>query len=76
MTPKLSPSSAWATFDFPPAVFANGKVKLIRVDVNQHSVDAIKRGKIHIGEPSWDMVRQDAVSQEHLCARSSIHDCG
>ena len=50
------------------AVFASRKVKVIGVDVNQHAVDTINRGQIHIVEPDLDMVVQAAVNQGYLRA--------
>ena len=50
------------------AVFASRKVRVIGVDVNQHAVDTINRGQIHIVEPDLDMVVQAAVSQGYLRA--------
>jgi UDP-N-acetyl-D-mannosaminuronic acid dehydrogenase len=45
------------------AVFASRKIKVIGVDVNQHAVDTINRGQIHIIEPDLDMVVHAAVSE-------------
>lgn len=50
------------------AVFASRKVKVIGVDVNQHAVDTINRGEIHIVEPDLDMVVHAAVSEGYLRA--------
>lgn len=50
------------------AVFASRKVKVIGVDVNQHAVDMINRGQIHIVEPGLDMVVHAAVSEGYLRA--------
>ncbi len=50
------------------AVFASRKVKVIGVDVNQHAVDTINRGQIHIVEPDLDMVVQAAVTEGYLRA--------
>lgn len=50
------------------AVFASCKVKVIGVDVNQHAVDTINRGQIHIVEPDLDMVVHAAVSDGYLRA--------
>lgn len=43
------------------AMFASRKVKVIGVDVNQHAIDTINQGKIHIVEPELDMIVQAAV---------------
>jgi UDP-N-acetyl-D-mannosaminuronic acid dehydrogenase len=50
------------------AVFASRKKNVIGVDINQHAVDTINQGKIHIIEPDLDMVVQAAVSQGYLRA--------
>lgn len=50
------------------AVFASRKVKVIGVDVNQHAVDTINRGQIHIVEPDLDMVVHAAVCEGYLRA--------
>lgn len=43
------------------AVFASRKIKVIGVDINQHTVDTINRGEIHIIEPDLDIVVNAAV---------------
>ncbi len=50
------------------AVFASRKMKVIGVDVNQHAVDTINRGEIHIVEPDLDMVVHAAVHEGYLKA--------
>lgn len=50
------------------AMFASRKVNVIGVDVNQHAVDTINQGKIHIVEPELDMLVQAAVSQGYFKA--------
>ncbi len=50
------------------AMFASRKIKVIGVDVNQHAVDTINRGEIHIVEPDLDMLVSAAVSQGYLKA--------
>ena len=50
------------------AVFASRKVNVIGVDVNQHAVDTINRGKIHIIEPELDIVVHAAVTEGYLRA--------
>lgn len=50
------------------AVFASRKVKVIGVDVNQHAVDTINRGEIHIVEPDLSMVVHAAVKEGYLRA--------
>lgn len=49
-------------------VFAQHGVKVIGVDVNQHAVDTINQGKIHIVEPDLDVVVQQCVSEGRLKA--------
>lgn len=50
------------------AVFASRKIKVVGVDVNQHAVDTINRGEIHIVEPDLDMVVHAAVTEGYLKA--------
>lgn len=50
------------------AMFASRKVKVIGVDVNQHAVDTINQGKIHIVEPDLDMLVHAAVTEGYLKA--------
>lgn len=49
-------------------MFASRKKHVIGVDVNQHAVDTINQGKIHIIEPDLDMLVQAAVQQGYLKA--------
>ena len=35
------------------AVLSSRGVKVIGVDINQHAVDTINQGRIHIVEPDW-----------------------
>ncbi|MGP1194209.1 UDP-N-acetyl-D-mannosamine dehydrogenase [Serratia sp. CY54039] len=50
------------------AAFASRKKKVVGVDVNQHAVDTINRGAIHIVEPDLDKVVKDAVEGGYLRA--------
>jgi UDP-N-acetyl-D-mannosaminuronic acid dehydrogenase len=50
------------------AMFASRKIKVIGVDVNQHAVDTINRGEIHIVEPELDMLVHAAVTEGYLKA--------
>lgn len=50
------------------AMFASRKKKVIGVDVNQHAVDTINRGEIHIVEPDLDMIVHTAVMEGYLKA--------
>jgi UDP-N-acetyl-D-mannosaminuronic acid dehydrogenase len=52
------------------AMFASRKKKVIGVDVNQHAVDTINRGEIHIVEPELDMIVHAAVKEGYLKATS------
>lgn len=49
-------------------LFASRKKKVIGVDVNQHAVDTINQGKIHIIEPDLDILVQAVVQQGYLRA--------
>ncbi|MEY0159614.1 NAD(P)-binding domain-containing protein, partial [Providencia manganoxydans] len=48
------------------AAFASRKKSVIGVDVNQHAVDTINKGQIHIVEPDLDKVVKQAVEEGHL----------
>lgn len=50
------------------AMFASRKKKVIGVDVNQHAVDTINKGQIHIIEPDLDMLVHAAVTEGYLIA--------
>ncbi|MEZ8990164.1 UDP-N-acetyl-D-mannosamine dehydrogenase [Vibrio breoganii] len=50
------------------AMFASRKKKVIGVDVNQHAVDTINRGEIHIVEPDLDMIVRASVTEGYLKA--------
>lgn len=50
------------------AMFASRKKKVIGVDVNQHAVEIINQGKIHIVEPDLDMIVSAAVTEGYLKA--------
>ena len=54
------------------AIFASRKVKVVGVDVNQHAVDIINRGQIHIVEPHLDRVVHTAVTEGYLRATTKI----
>jgi UDP-N-acetyl-D-mannosaminuronic acid dehydrogenase len=55
------------------AMFASKKKKVIGVDVNQHIVDTINTGKIHIVEPGLDIIVRTAVTEGYLRA-VTIHE--
>ena len=50
------------------AMLASRKIKVVGVDIDQHVVDTINRGEIHIVEPELDIIVQAAVSQGYLRA--------
>jgi len=50
------------------AMFASRKIEVVGVDVNQHAVDTINRGGVHIVEPDLDMVVRAAVKEGYLRA--------
>jgi UDP-N-acetyl-D-mannosaminuronic acid dehydrogenase len=50
------------------AVFASRKVKVIGVDVNDHAVETINKGNIHIVEPDLDIVVRATVTEGYLRA--------
>lgn len=50
------------------AVLASRKIPVVGVDVNQHSVETINRGQIHIVEPDLDIVVHAAVTEGYLRA--------
>ncbi len=53
------------------AVFASRGVSVVGVDVNQHAVDTINRGEIHIVEPDLDAVVHDVVTRGLLRATTT-----
>lgn len=50
------------------AVLASKGVKVVGVDINQHAVDAINKGKIHIIEPELEVLVHEAVQNNYLTA--------
>jgi UDP-N-acetyl-D-mannosaminuronic acid dehydrogenase len=58
------------------AVLASRKKKVVGVDVNQHAVDTINRGEIHIVEPDLDDVVRTAVLTGHLRATTKPEPAG
>lgn len=53
------------------ATFAAHGVKVTGVDVNEHAVDMINQGKVHIVEPDLDALVRDVVAQHKLSAQLS-----
>lgn len=50
------------------AAFASRQKKVIGIDINQHAVDTINRGEIHIVEPDLDCIVKQAVEGGFLQA--------
>ena len=50
------------------AVFAKHSIKIKGVDINQHAVDTINQGKIHIEEPGLEALVKSAVDADLLTA--------
>ncbi len=48
------------------AAFASRQKRVVGVDVNQHAVETINRGEIHIVEPDLASVVKTAVEQGYL----------
>ena len=53
------------------AVIASNQIKVVGVDVNQHAVDTINQGKIHIVEPGLEELVKAAVTDGFLKAFTS-----
>lgn len=53
------------------AMFASRKIRVIGVDVNQHAVDTVNRGEIHIVEPELSILVHTAVTEGYL--KATIH---
>ncbi|MCW0503726.1 UDP-N-acetyl-D-mannosamine dehydrogenase [Aeromonas piscicola] len=53
------------------AVIASNGIRVVGVDVNQHAVDTINQGKIHIVEPGLEDLVKQAVQDGHLSAHTS-----
>lgn len=50
------------------AVFASRRIEVLGVDVNQRAVDTINQGRVHIVEPSLDIVVRATVTEGYLRA--------
>lgn len=50
------------------SLFASRKKKVIGIDINQHAVDTINQGKIHIVEPELDILVNAAVTAGYMHA--------
>ncbi|MFZ7241447.1 UDP-N-acetyl-D-mannosamine dehydrogenase [Avibacterium avium] len=55
------------------ATFASHGIKVTGVDINQHAVDLINQGKVHIVEPDLSSLVHDVVEQGNLSAQT--HPC-
>jgi UDP-N-acetyl-D-mannosaminuronic acid dehydrogenase len=53
------------------AAFASRQKQVVGVDINQHAVDTINRGEIHIVEPDLDKVVKTAVAGGYLRASTT-----
>jgi UDP-N-acetyl-D-mannosaminuronic acid dehydrogenase len=53
------------------AVIASRRKQVIGVDINQHAVDTINRGDIHIVEPELDIIVHSAVKEGYLRATTA-----
>ncbi|WP_238082088.1 MULTISPECIES: UDP-N-acetyl-D-mannosamine dehydrogenase [Pseudescherichia] len=53
------------------AAFASRQKRVVGVDINQHAVDTINRGQIHIVEPELDRVVKAAVEGGYLQASTT-----
>ena len=53
------------------AVIASRRQKVVGVDVNQHAVDTINKGEIHIVEPDLDIAVHSAVTEGYLRATTT-----
>lgn len=50
------------------AMFASRKIEVVGIDVNEHTVDTINRGEVHIVEPDLDLVVRAVVKDGYLRA--------
>ncbi|NMT65217.1 UDP-N-acetyl-D-mannosamine dehydrogenase [Marinobacter orientalis] len=53
------------------AVIASRRKTVVGVDINQHAVDTINRGDIHIVEPELDIIVHSAVKEGYLRATTT-----
>ncbi|QTH63112.1 UDP-N-acetyl-D-mannosamine dehydrogenase [Psychrosphaera ytuae] len=54
------------------AVIASRGIKVVGVEINQHAVDTINAGNIHIVEPDLDIVVKSVVSTGNLRATTQV----
>lgn len=53
------------------AILASRRIQVHGVDINQHAIDSINQGKIHIVEPDLDILVHSVVTQGYLKAYST-----
>ena len=53
------------------AAFASRQKQVVGIDINQHAVETINRGQIHIVEPELDKVVKAAVGGGYLQANTT-----
>lgn len=51
-------------------MFASRKLQVLGVDINQHAVDTVNSGRVHIVEPDLDIAVRSVVDQGYLRAAS------
>jgi len=69
MTIKTVSVSGLGYIGLPTAtMFAHAGVNVIGVDVNQHAIDTINQGRIHIVEPGLEHIVKKVVASGHLKA--------
>jgi UDP-N-acetyl-D-mannosaminuronic acid dehydrogenase len=56
------------------AVIAKKKIQVLGIDINQHVVDTINQGKIHIVEPSLDGLVKYVVENKYLRASTEAEE--
>lgn len=54
------------------AIVASRGIKVVGVDINDHVIETINRGGIHIVEPGLDVVVRGVVSTGQLCATKKM----
>ena len=54
------------------AAFAARRTKVIGVDVDQHAIDTINQGNIHIVEPELDIIVRATVTEGYLRATNTL----
>ncbi|AIG02139.1 nucleotide sugar dehydrogenase [Pseudomonas fluorescens] len=54
------------------AIFASRKKQVVGVDINQHTVDTINRGAVHIVEPELELLVHAVITQGYLRATTTV----